>query len=310
MTLEIGQQRILTRAEHIINAARNRAEANEGGDDRSVIWRLEEINLVIGYAEPGYGCTDSIIAFGNWNPIGGFSDDGPEEGSTDIRDLPRRVGDLLEKAGVSIKWNDEWATCGGCYKAVRTQADSYGWTRSYTESEDGDISCEDCTLEDPTEYLEGLEGDSNKAITLAIDPTAHGYLLIPEQFENGLYGGQSASPNLIAEGLEEMDITRYVFNIDSVGQFDAKFSVYVHEDDIPEEIPGDHQQIGEIIAEILREHGTDGFDPAEGMKKALASIPSVTAPASHVVYSKVDASTGTAETHIVPQQAFIDGNLP
>lgn len=263
--------------------------------------RLEEIRLVDGYAEPGYGSLegDDLIAFGNWNTFTRWDDETRE--SITLDDTPERVGNLLEKLGVELEWCDEWYTCDQCNKAVRTSPDSYSWKRSYFES-DGEITCEACTLEDPEAYLESLEGESNRAITLDVDPTKHEYVLAGDRFENGFHEGQAADPGKIAELLEKMDITRYVFRIDTVGQFDVEFSVYVHEDDIE----GDPA----TLRKAVEEGDTDQYpSPATAMKAALqdASAKMSGLEGEGIRYAKCDSSTGTADVRLVSPQEFIEG---
>lgn len=346
MTLEAGQARILRMAEMILQAAKNRVEASDI-HYRDVEWRLEEIRLVVGYAEPGYGCTDSIIAFGNWNPVdlvepveGGFErTSGFQLPARHINKLPEKLGEMFEEAGVEIEWSDEWTECSGCYKAVRTKADSFSWTPSYVMG-DGELHCEDCVLEDPSSYLEGLEGDENNAITLSVDPTQHGYTQLPERYEAGWHRGQDASPALIAAALREADIHRFVFSIDSQGQFDMRFSVYVANEELAEfardaqqehyetcnnadfcghgsPTPDDVEDDGfattwgeRLLVAKLSNTETDGPSRSEGLKRALQSIPTGSAPAGGILYSKIDAEAGTSETHVVSREDFENGDLP
>ena len=287
------------RAHRIIRAAVTRAEEAErakGGWETSC--RLEEIRLVEGYAEPGYGCTDSLIAFGNWNTVTTYNRETSEHDL--VSDLPERVGNLLDKLGFSCEWCDEWATCDSCQRAVRTQADSYCWTRSYVDS-DGEITCEDCTLEDPAEYLESLEGNARAAITLSVDPTDHGYVLAGDNFEHGFHEGQAADPSKIAQVLEDLGISRFVFNIDSVGQFDMSFSVYVHEDDIE----GD----AAALRKAVEEGETDQYpSPATCMKAALqdASTKMSALDGPGIKYASCNPD-GTADVRLVSRQEFVEG---
>ena len=343
MTLEAGQARILKRAQMILTAANNRIESH-GDRYRDVGYKVADIRLTVGYAEPGYGCTDSIIAFGNWNPSDLTDAEGDRVSGFDlpsdhINALPKKLGKLLEKAGVECEWSDEWAECGDCGKAVRTQGDSYFWTPSYVYS-DGEITCGDCVLEDPSSYLEGLEDDENTAITLSVDPEQHGYTQLPESYERGFHPGQDASPALIAEALRKMGLTRFIFRIDAQRQFDTCFSVYVADEELAELARDDHQEHYEtcedadfcahespnpdlleddadatregVIAAIrkLAESKTDGPSPSEGLKRALASVPEGRGPAGTIACTKLDVSAGTSKTtHLTPEQ-FIKGDLP
>lgn len=250
---------------------------------------MDDAILTFGYAEPGYGTgDDDIVAIGNWNDRTRW--DRESRRAVVVDNTPSRVAKLLEKLGVSLEWEDEWTLCADCYRAVRTQADSYSWTRSYTDTDDGPV-CEDCTLKDPAGYLASLEGNHRTAITLAVNPEHHGYKLLADDFQNGLYGGQSADPARIAKHLESCGIYRYIFRIDSVGQFDLSFSVFVHEDEM-DLAPSDLD--------------SDGPDPAVMMKRALENIPP--APAGEgIAYTKVDIATGIATTRRVSPEEFIEG---
>lgn len=183
-----------------------------------------------GYAEPGYTDPASgIIATGDWNHESHYQD----HVLVVDDDTMDRVAKLLEALGVELEWDDEWASCDECGGLVRTQADSYGWMRSYYAF-DGSIVCANCV--DPAEVLLDLEGKPGHALTLdEIDPSEHGYVRAnaeDESYEHGWYGGQDDSPEAIAENLRNAGVERFLFRIDGVGQFDTRFSVYVHESEV------------------------------------------------------------------------------
>ena len=195
---------ILEKAEKIIAKAIQLATKREK-------YALEEIQLVSGYSESGYN--GKVVALANWNNTGIL-------GSID-------VSALLEKVGVNIEWYDEWVVCGYCNKAVRIQPDSYSWKRSFTIDEDG-ITCLECV--DPVEHLESLEGNPLSCNTFSrINPFDYGYVLVKSGFENGFHPGQTDNPKEIAKKFETLGITRYLFNLDQVGQFDIQFSIWIHE---------------------------------------------------------------------------------
>lgn len=115
------------------------------------------------YAEPGYADPETgMIVFGNWNNRTAYDRETNERTVTDNR--PERLGNILEKLGCDLQWSDEWATCGGCGKAVRTQPDSWGWTPSYNEKmlQAGEFVCLTCEPEttDDSEDDE-TEGDTD-----------------------------------------------------------------------------------------------------------------------------------------------------
>jgi len=234
-----------------------------------------------GYAEPGYDDPKSgLVVLGNWNPHG------------EDMVMPR-IGAILEKLGAELEWEDEWEACSECEKLVRTSPDSYRWTRSYWESEDGAI-CQDCLLDDPSDYLEYLEGNPNTANTLDFDLEDQGYRHVPESYENGLYGGQCDDPHLIAESLGELGIQRFIFEINSVGQFDLAFSVWIHK--------------SEYHKLDLDEIESKGSDPALAMQSALrdasAKMRELDGPGVRVAKCNSDR---TATVKLVTQQDFIDG---
>src|SRR5262249_6021793 len=143
---------------------------------------------------------------------------------------PGRIATLLEKLGVELEWSDEWACCDQCGKAVRTKPDSYSWQAAYASTDDG-LTCHECMKADPSDYLRSLEGCSDRCVTIDLDLEAAGYRLLAGDFENGLYGGQADRPELIAEALREQGVERFIFHLDTTGQFDLSFSVWVHEEE-------------------------------------------------------------------------------
>jgi hypothetical protein len=189
-------------------------------------YRLDDIQLYPGYAEPGYDQPESgVVATGNWNSISHYVRETNEFITDD--DILCRVSDWLEKIGVGLEWEDEWVPCDYCDKIFRTSADSYGRKKAGVIDEEG-CCCEKCIV--PEDHLEKLEGNDHSCNTLDIDPADHGYIQLNEDsFENGFHPGQDADPKVIGETLREAGITRYLFNLNSTGQFDLDFSVWVHE---------------------------------------------------------------------------------
>lgn len=244
--------------------------------------------LYDGNAEPGYN--DGPMVTGDWNNDSDYVD-----GKWVVyNDIPGRLAHVFERMGFEVEWSDEWTGCSECGKAIRTQPNSYSWTRSYVEA-DGEITCCECALKDPEAVLESFEDDDQRACTLEINPAMHGYVLVKGGMENGWYGGQDDDPRVIADALRKKGITRFMFTIDSVGQFDLDFSCWVHESEADlleenEELPsaGDH-------------------DPAEVMKQALKDVHILPPKEGHIVVTKIDSSTGEAKAKYVTSQDFIDG---
>ena len=204
-------------------------KASKGADPR-VMQRLDELVIhtdgVVGDCidEPECG----IIILGDWNSIYGETEDGGVEKTDNT--MPE-LSEALEKLGIELGWNDCYEVCESCGRLIGTQPTHYGWLPEHASVPDvGEYVCVECIVEDHVEeYLEGLEGQDGKAVTISeIDPTEHGYRVIIGECENGWYGGQDDDPKDIGKALRKLGITRYLFKIDSTGQFDIHFSVYVH----------------------------------------------------------------------------------
>lgn len=217
------KNKIYNRARKILEIAAEMADCYPGG----FVVIIEDIQLYTGgYSEPGYTDPESgVIATGNWNNVTKWTRE-----SITIFDLPSRILNLFEKLGIECKWSDEWCSCSNCGKLVRTSPDCYSWTPSYTVG-DGELTCHECLKQDPVAHLESLEGNPNTANTINdIDPADYGYVkLNDESYETGYHPGQNDSPEVIAKELRAKGISRFLFQIDSVGQFDGRWSVYAHE---------------------------------------------------------------------------------
>ncbi len=281
----MNKTELIRRVEKLIEAARNTATTSQA---RS---QIDSISICEGYAEPGYSDPSSgVIVFGNWNTVTRY--DGNNFITVD--EAPARVASLLEKLACELEWSDEWACCDKCGRAVRTKPDSYSWQASYTSTDDG-ITCHECLEEDPTDYLQSLEGDSGRCVTMDLDLEAHGYKLLADDYENGLYGGQSDRPELIAEALREQGISRFIFNLDSTGQFDLSFSVWVHESE-------------SVDLEEFETAPTAGPDPATQMQKALADATTkMAATEGQIKVAKCDLDSGTARVRVVSPEDFVAG---
>ena len=166
----------------------------------------ENVQFAAEYAEPGYSNPESGILFADWNACS------------------QRVCDLLETAGYSLEWEDEWTTCGECGKALRISPDSYSWLPSYVDCE-CEYICHDCV--DPESYLESIEDSPRKALTIdSINPADYGYILLDDSFENGFHPDQNDDPVKISKELHSKGYKHLLFKIDGKGQFDISFSVY------------------------------------------------------------------------------------
>jgi hypothetical protein len=275
--------------EFVIQAALASAKTREG------VWRIEEVQFTDRYAEPGYSKPEAGIAFGNWNTVSRW--DSETRKSEDLDDIMPRLADVLEKLGFELEWCDEWTTCPECGAAVRTQANSYSWRPSHVDG-----VCLDCL--DGESHLQDLEGEANRCnVVSSIHPSEHGYSLIKDRFEHGFHYGQDADPKLIAELLEGIGATRWVFNQDAQGQFDIAFSVWLHEEEA---------HLLEAAKLALEEGSTDGPSVAAAMERGLQEasrqadeLRKEQAATGGVIVSKV--GHGTATTRVVSPEDFIAG---
>jgi len=201
------QRRLRTRFDTIL------AIVNKAGYD---------IRFADGCSEPGD--EDKPIVLGNWNERTRYDCHGRCITNNDT--MPR-IAKILEKLGYQCEWEDEWAVCDECGKAIRIVPNSYSWKPSYWSPEDCGIICHNCVKANPEYYLEWLNGNEKHCLTLDIDLTKYGYSLYRNNYENGWHDGQDDDPAAIAEYLRGNEITDFIFVLDSVGQFDINFSVWV-----------------------------------------------------------------------------------
>ena len=169
------------------------------------------LDFATGCAEPGYDNKPVILA--NWNNV------------------PDKVYTSLEKSGYLCEWSDEWIACDECCKVFRSSPDSYSWGM-FGHVFDGYAVCGDCIKDDPDDYLEDLTNNPRRAITCSIlrvlDLPELGYEQIATDFENGFYPGQNDNPENILKSAREKygHDHRFIFAIDSQGQFDIGFSLW------------------------------------------------------------------------------------
>lgn len=267
---------------------------------RSARNRFECINSAPHYCESGYSTDKGEILFGNWNgPTPSKWDESQRKFTREDKHAAEslffsRVVKALESVA-ELEWEDEWTTCSECGGAVRTSADSYGWQRGYVEL-DGEILCSECAAKHAGEVIAQFENEDSKCLMsdLGIDPADHGFTRLDQDFEHGLYGGQDADPKKIAATLRNRGITRFVFVLDSVGQFDASFSVWIHK-----------SESKLLKGELSHAESACDLDPAEGLKRALQNVPPVTGKG--ITYVKCDPRTGTSTARKVSPDEFRDG---
>lgn len=191
-------------------------------------------DVAVGYAEPGYGADDTVIVFGNWNPKRWPRAD--EEPLAKADNLGPRLADAIEHAGGQTEWLDEWGQCADCHRAMRTAADSYGWTMFGAWSDD-ELMCADCLKRDLESNLSDYIDATDRAVTWCSkeDLRAAGWTQYapddPHTYESGWHPHQTDDPTTILATIKRENPTLMVlFHIDDVGQFDIRFSAFTKEE--------------------------------------------------------------------------------
>lgn len=249
-----------------------------------------------GYAEPGYDDPESeIIALGDWNSQTvkrrRYMKNSYEVYNHEDNTMPR-IAAILERMGAKVEWGDEWYFCENCCKLIRNQPNSYSWTPSFWQ-EECMILCHECVLDDPEGYLESLEGNHRNANTLGLDLGAQRYVKTDGEYENGFHPGQNDDPEVIAESLRKLGIKRFIFEIDSTGQFDMNFSVWVHKTEY-NKLSGELNSEGINIAGAMQ----------SALKDASAKIGELQGEGVKVAKCYLK---GTATARPVSQEDFIAG---
>lgn len=206
------------------------ATGEEYGDGKMIT------DLCVGYAEPGYGTNESVIALGNFNPKRWVREGDPP--LTKAESLPVRLADALDRIGVNCEWYDEWTRCDDCYRIFRLVEDSYHWTMDGAYDDNGNCYCADCILKNDFEsYLqENYINNHRNALTFgkADNLEALGF----ESWEahnkhvyaNGWFGGMDDTPEEVTAHIRrEFPDAEIVFFIEENSQFYMRFSAYYRE---------------------------------------------------------------------------------
>jgi len=266
----------------------------------SQVWESGEVDIreAEGYAEPGYADPDGCsILLANWNAETRWNKETNK--SETISKLMPLLGEFAEAVGCAIEWSDEWEVCE-CQKTFRISPDSHGWTMFGAFIEDMAV-CGECILEDPESYFDTISGNPRMAITInGLNPEDYEFVKInDDSFEYGLHGGQNSSSDAIARTLKSAGIDEFLFSVDSAGQFDMKFSVYVLKE---------YQDAATVA--LGEGNTTCEVDPARALEqglKAASEAMSKLQEGDGVKVASVDLGDGTATARTVNAEEFVNG---
>lgn len=278
---------LLERVHNLIRCAQERLQAQGLG--------LREVYVYTdGYAELCEEPENGIIVASNWDNLHQWDKAG--QNSVEVSDIPSRLAAIFDWMGCAIEWDESWQACSECGKLVLTSPTSYGW-QMYGMILDCDMVCANCLVENPHWALDYLEGDTASALrsSIDIDPEDHGYVKANrDSYEYGLHPGQDDSPPAIGDTLRKMGIERFLFTLDSLGQVDASFSVWVHEEEAH-------------LLEGKKPEGKCDIAPDEAMKMALKSAKLVEpGPPGTIQYSTAHPDGTATVRHLTPQE-FVEG---
>lgn len=181
-----------------------------------VMDKYHEMNLYSGIAEIGYEDKHAISA--NWN------------------NFTFKFGDWLERYfDCELLWDDEWTLCDCCYRAIRTKADSYGWEPSLILTSECETVCHECVADNIDDAIENYINNASATLPSWMFKYLDnlGFICYSpdeycQKFETGFYPGQNDNPKDIAKDIEDnLPGYDYIFRINSCGQFDISWSVYI-----------------------------------------------------------------------------------
>lgn len=180
----------------------------------------------IGTGEDSHG--EHYMIFEDWNGYEKFIQLAIAVLELDEDTKDYQIEQLLE---TNLVFSDEYTTCDDCGRVVRTSPDSYHWQPSFYVG-DGYVVCEKCFNSNENyqeDYLQDKINDPKNAINGLIseeDLEELGFERInSDSFESGWHEGQNDNPSVIFDEVKDR-YEEIVFMIDSVSQFDLRFSVW------------------------------------------------------------------------------------
>ena len=155
--------------------------------------------------------------------------------------VPDKMVDYIDSI-IDTHWDDEVCRCDSCYGAILTTPCYYGDLPDYVIL-DSEIICKDCILDDENmqeDIIDKYKNQTNKAIMPWFYDVIekNGYVCYsPDEycqiFETGFYAGQDDDPKTIAKDIKKnLPGYDFIFKIDSAGQFDINWSVFIKKTDL------------------------------------------------------------------------------
>ncbi|AYP68136.1 hypothetical protein PQE75_gp004 [Bacillus phage vB_BcoS-136] len=162
-----------------------------------------------------------------------------EEMSEFIRLINEKTGsnfdndyEVEREFDIEMVFSDEYTLCSDCHEVIRTSPTGYGWQPDFYMG-DGFIVCNKCFNEhedyQESYLLEKINNPMNAVNGLITEKQMEelGFeKLNGDSYESGLHSHQTDSPKEIFNELSDKH-DEVVFYVDSVGQFDIDFSVWV-----------------------------------------------------------------------------------
>jgi hypothetical protein len=176
----------------------------------------------------------------DFNVYNGIADNGLDDKTILItanwNNIPDKLHDFIDNV-FKTHWIDEYASCEVCNKAIKTSPNCYGWEPGFIVTEYG-LICQNCIKDDEgiqEEIIEYYINETNKAVPSWFCPLLknHGFICYSiddycEKFESGFHPGQTDDPVKIAKDIQKtLPDYDFIFKIDSIGQFDVHFSVFL-----------------------------------------------------------------------------------
>jgi hypothetical protein len=222
---------------------------------------------------------------------------------------------------ISTEWSDEWSTCDGCSRAVRTQPDCYSWKASFADF-GGELLCTDCIEDYPGNYLKHVANELRDGTLLDLE--SHGFIRVTRdeyhRWGNGLYDHHDDDPRAQIDLLNTagFDVAFELFP----SQFTMEWDLFVRpvgmdecqglrlDDDLEAKVI---QQVRELVDNCGR--CTMRPSPAEQMRRALddasdqmASLRGEQQEHGGVIMAQCRPD-GTARVRRVPDEEFIAGGM-